>query len=80
MQRQAAIYLMVSLVFVGIPIGIVFAFPLKLGLQGLWLGTAVGFTFEMLSFLKIIWQADWIKVAAETARKMEEAKQEIELK
>jgi len=59
LQGVASMSMICITVFICVPLANIFAFTLKLGLPGLWLGLTIGFIFINVLLASILYVADW---------------------
>ncbi len=50
---------------IGLPISIVWTFIFDGGIQGIWLGSAIGNGFIVALYLRLVIKADWEKIGEE---------------
>jgi multidrug resistance protein, MATE family len=62
-QHKAAIYSLLAFYLVGIPLGLLFAFPFGLEVNGMWLGFMAAVCIQCVVFVRIIVKTDWQEMA-----------------
>lgn len=62
-QGKAVKFLLISYWCIGFPVALLCAFKFNMKSPGLWIGCTTSVTFQAMSFLRVILQADWQKIA-----------------
>ena len=64
-QMQATIAYVLCFYLVGLPASYLFCFPLRMGLQGLWIGLVAGLIVLTMALSLIIRKSNWTLIAQE---------------
>ena len=59
LQTKAAVLCIISYWIFALPLAAVFAFKMEKGVFGLWYGIGTGAAIEMISYITLLWWADW---------------------
>ena len=61
---------------IGLPSALLLAFPVRLGVKGLWTGGIIGVCLEAAAYLTILSRIDWSGLAAKAAAGAQQEPQE----
>ena len=65
-QKFATFGALIFYYVIGLPLEVTFAFPLKFGSPGLWMGLAIGIAIMVIFFQYVIdYKYDWNEIAVE---------------
>ena len=70
LQQVSSIISIITMFMVGIPLALHYAFTLKFGISGFWLGIYNGVILQLVLNYILICRADWHKIAADSVKRM----------
>ena len=78
LQRIGAYIALITAYPIQIPLAIMFAFKMQMGIAGLWWADAVGMATQMIMFFFLICMSDWEKITEEVVARIEMESKELE--
>lgn len=64
LQEKVQLVSMFNIFFVGLPAAYIFAIPLGYGINGLWFGEIIGFTFNLISYSYLVFTSNWYEISS----------------
>ena len=71
LQKIGAYIALIAAYPIQIPLAILFAFKMKMGVAGLWWGDTIGMICQMLMFFVLVCTADWEKITEDAVARIE---------
>ena len=78
LQRIASFFAIGCYYGIGIPLALLFAFKVEMGVMGLQAGIAVALLAQFIAYLTILLKQDWQEVADEAIKRIEKEAMELE--